>query len=458
MIQTFLLSSLPPPGEGGMGPTGQARAPDGWDPVFADVLLNFLFERDDENPEDLAGAAGVLPMASGIPLSFDTAFPVIETPDESVALAAAETGPAPVEVEANGTPAVEAFSPVDLESAAAAGVQVPVEATVDQATSEAAAPVVKADLPNQQLDHSAAIGTEPVTGSADTARTQPAQTLSSEPFVRVQPEVEPVEEPAPESKAGLPAAAEPVETTVDAGKVERNEADRSEVAVRGKTAVTEAAPAQAAESASPTVPVGKEERPLSAPSAVDISDPAVQDRPVDPVTARVESSSGAPAQPVSSQPPGHMPESMLVGERAAQAVEAKDQGVLMQMVRTIQTSVQQGQSSMRLQLNPQELGSIDVRLVSNPQGVGVTVYADQASTGRLLEMQIDQLRTALQDAGVQIAHLNVFQQSQQRHEAPADWSRKLHGRKQPPYAQQAQQPAQAVEGLRLEQSVVDYRV
>lgn len=83
-----------------------------------------------------------------------------------------------------------------------------------------------------------------------------------------------------------------------------------------------------------------------------------------------------------------------------------------QMARAVEASIQSGKNFIRLQLHPHELGGLDVRLVSTAQGVGVTVFADQASTGRLLEMQIDQLRQTLADAGVQLAHLDVHAQAQ----------------------------------------------
>ncbi|HZW05000.1 MAG TPA: flagellar hook-length control protein FliK, partial [Anaerolineaceae bacterium] len=193
--------------------------------------------------------------------------------------------------------------------------------------------------------------------------------------------------------------------------------------------------------------------------------PVVSAAPAEPeaAPARVEPAAEA-ARPAPAPDPAVLQaqynptEARAVDPRPFQVVEGKDQGVLMQMVETIQSSVQKGQSSLRLQLNPQELGSIDVRLVSNPQGVGVTVFADQASTGRLLEMQIDQLRTSLQEAGVQLAHLNVFQHGQQRQEAPADGNRRFSQRRLAAFSQHNEPAAEAVAAPRRGQSVVDYRV
>jgi hypothetical protein len=78
----------------------------------------------------------------------------------------------------------------------------------------------------------------------------------------------------------------------------------------------------------------------------------------------------------------------------------------------MEASIRQGKTSLRIQLSPQELGAIDIRLVSGPTGVSMTVIAEQASTGRLLEAQINQLRQNLADAGVQLSNFNINHQSQ----------------------------------------------
>lgn len=82
-----------------------------------------------------------------------------------------------------------------------------------------------------------------------------------------------------------------------------------------------------------------------------------------------------------------------------------------QIARQMEVSIQQGRSSLRVQLHPQELGGIDIRFASSSQGVSVTVYAEQASTGRLLEAQLNQLRQSLSEAGVTLAQLNIHHES-----------------------------------------------
>ncbi|MBI5943515.1 MAG: flagellar hook-length control protein FliK [Chloroflexi bacterium] len=90
--------------------------------------------------------------------------------------------------------------------------------------------------------------------------------------------------------------------------------------------------------------------------------------------------------------------------------------VLQQITSQMKVKIKSGNSSMRLQLNPKDLGAIDVQMVRNPQGVSVTFFAEQAATGQLLETQLNQLRQSLKDAGVQLAGLNISQYDQPKQE------------------------------------------
>ena len=71
---------------------------------------------------------------------------------------------------------------------------------------------------------------------------------------------------------------------------------------------------------------------------------------------------------------------------------------------------------MRLQMNPKDMGAIEVHMVSNAKGVSVTFFAEQAGTGQLLETQMDHLRQSLKDAGVQLTNLNISQHDQPKQE------------------------------------------
>jgi flagellar hook-length control protein FliK len=86
--------------------------------------------------------------------------------------------------------------------------------------------------------------------------------------------------------------------------------------------------------------------------------------------------------------------------------------VIQQIMRQMNARLQSEPTSMHLQLNPKELGFIDVQMVRSAQGVSVSFITEQASTGRLLETQINNLRQSLTDSGIQLSSVNINQQGQ----------------------------------------------
>ena len=104
------------------------------------------------------------------------------------------------------------------------------------------------------------------------------------------------------------------------------------------------------------------------------------------------------------------------GEGSGMEAKIDPAEVVRQVAQQLNARIQGGPTSIRLQLNPKELGAIDVQMVNNSQGVSVNFYADQPSTAHLLETRINQLHQALTDAGLQIAGLNIGQHGQSRHE------------------------------------------
>ncbi len=101
----------------------------------------------------------------------------------------------------------------------------------------------------------------------------------------------------------------------------------------------------------------------------------------------------------------------------ARMAEALPRQTIHQLSEQIEMLIQQGRSSLRLQLSPEHLGRIDIRLVNSGHGMGVTVLTEQAETGKLLQAQLDQLRQTLQEAGIQLSHLNVGQHPHSSHNA-----------------------------------------
>ena len=92
-------------------------------------------------------------------------------------------------------------------------------------------------------------------------------------------------------------------------------------------------------------------------------------------------------------------------------VDSRAVAVTQQLIRQLNGRLKSGSTSMHLQLNPEQLGAIEVEMVKDSQGVSVTFFAEQASTGKLLETQFSQLRQSLADSGVQLSGLNISQHS-----------------------------------------------
>ena len=97
-------------------------------------------------------------------------------------------------------------------------------------------------------------------------------------------------------------------------------------------------------------------------------------------------------------------------------VNVQTSEVIQQIMSQMKIRMKGGATSMRLLLNPKELGEIEVQMVRNTQGVSVTFIAEQANTGKMLEIQINQLRQSLKDAGVQLTDLNFSQHNQPKQE------------------------------------------
>lgn len=79
---------------------------------------------------------------------------------------------------------------------------------------------------------------------------------------------------------------------------------------------------------------------------------------------------------------------------------------IQQIVQETAASLKAGKSTVHLQLTPQDLGTIDIRLTSDSKGLGITIMTEHASTGRMLESQVENLRQSLSDAGLNLSNLN----------------------------------------------------
>jgi flagellar hook-length control protein FliK len=98
----------------------------------------------------------------------------------------------------------------------------------------------------------------------------------------------------------------------------------------------------------------------------------------------------------------------------ARLAEAQSTEILRQISRQVAGSPNSGSQTIRIQLHPEDLGQIELRITSSSQGTHVSLIADQAGTGKLLETHVAQLKQTLSDAGVQMADVHVGQQAQQQ--------------------------------------------
>jgi len=83
----------------------------------------------------------------------------------------------------------------------------------------------------------------------------------------------------------------------------------------------------------------------------------------------------------------------------------------------IRISQSGGITQARVQLHPEELGSIDIHLRSTPDGVVARVVADASQAAAVLRDGGDELRRQLASQGINLTHFDVGTAGQERREA-----------------------------------------
>ncbi len=101
---------------------------------------------------------------------------------------------------------------------------------------------------------------------------------------------------------------------------------------------------------------------------------------------------------------------------SANRIDPANMNVIEQITSQVKARIKSGETSISMQLNPGELGKIEVQMTHSAQGVSVSFITEQASTGQLLESQMSQLRQSLKEAGVQLTNLNISQHHQPNQE------------------------------------------
>ena len=96
-------------------------------------------------------------------------------------------------------------------------------------------------------------------------------------------------------------------------------------------------------------------------------------------------------------------------DEPARLAEAPKNEVLTQVTAQIDQMVKTNQSSLRVQLYPEELGHIDLKIVTTKGGIGVTMLADNASTQDVLKSEMNTLKQNIEQAGIQLSNLHIGQ-------------------------------------------------
>jgi hypothetical protein len=91
----------------------------------------------------------------------------------------------------------------------------------------------------------------------------------------------------------------------------------------------------------------------------------------------------------------------------ARLAEAHQIEVFDQLSENVERLHSTGKTGLHLQLHPQELGRIDLRIANRADGLHVLISASQVETGAMLERSLEQLRHTLSQAGLELAQVSV---------------------------------------------------
>ena len=98
----------------------------------------------------------------------------------------------------------------------------------------------------------------------------------------------------------------------------------------------------------------------------------------------------------------------------ARLAEAQKPHILRQLTSAVKTLEDSGQTSLKIQLQPESLGRIELQLISDHDGVRVSMIAESQPTSSMLQENMADLQRSLEDAGVELLDLSVGQHKQQQ--------------------------------------------
>jgi flagellar hook-length control protein FliK len=214
--------------------------------------------------------------------------------------------------------------------------------------------------------------------------------------------------------AGLPAEAT-ADTTVpadlDLSKLQSTPADAATPAQDG------AVPADASQQQAGGDASSQEQPNTPAPPTVAATAAAAPTAPkVDAPIETVAVAAPAPTPSVTSQAAPAQITTPSVERAVPLSRAVASSGLLIQM------AAERGVTHARLNLKPVELGGIEVRLRTSPQGVHALLVADSPEAARMLSSAGEDLRKSLEDRDVTLLSLDVSTSGDQGRDQPAEFT------------------------------------
>ncbi len=122
-------------------------------------------------------------------------------------------------------------------------------------------------------------------------------------------------------------------------------------------------------------------------------------------------------------PPHHEPARLTEARPNPGQMQMPESVVLVQVERALGLLGERAHSpsapaAVRVQLQPESLGRLELHVAHDEQGLRVTLTAENAATGQLLERRLDDLRQTLVASGVAVSSLSVSFESGQPEARP----------------------------------------
>jgi len=106
----------------------------------------------------------------------------------------------------------------------------------------------------------------------------------------------------------------------------------------------------------------------------------------------------------------------------ARSAEAQPAVILPQIEDGVTQLLKSKKTSMQIQLHPEELGRIQIKLVQDDNGLRVAMSAEQQDTNQLLERHLHTLQKSLSDAGIELTGFDIGSRNQHNpSQTPDSW-------------------------------------